>query len=143
MEKIRVVCPHCQKLNNVPKKEQYTKAKCGHCGGNLLDNAPIMGNDTNVDYIIQNSDLPVIIDFWAEWCGPCKMFAPAFNEVSRSLPLKTQFIKVNTDQAPQISTKNRIRSIPTIVAYKNGIEVDRISGALSAPQFMEWVKRFI
>jgi thioredoxin 2 len=139
MEKIKVVCPHCLKVNRVPKKDEYMKAKCGHCGGNLLDNAPIQADDSNFDYILANTDLPVIVDFWAEWCGPCKMFAPAFNEVSRSLPLKAQFVKINTETAQMTAAKNRIRSIPTIVAFKNGAEVHRVSGALPAPQFHGWV----
>lgn len=143
METIRVVCPHCLAVNRVPKKDEYKKAVCGKCKGNLLDNAPISVDDNTFDYVLANTDLPVIADFWAEWCGPCKMFAPTFNEVSRSLPLKAQFIKVNTETAQMTAGKNRIRSIPTIVAFKNGVEVDRISGALPAPQFMEWVRRFI
>ena len=143
METIRVVCPHCLAVNRVPKKDEYKKAVCGKCKGNLLDNAPIQADDSNFDYILQNTDLPVIVDFWAEWCGPCKMFAPAFNEVSRSLPLKAQFVKVNTEVGQMTAAKFGIRSIPTIVAFKNGAEVDRISGALPAPQFMQWVQRFI
>ena len=140
---MKVICPHCLKINNVPKKEEYMKAICGSCKGNLLDNAPINGDDSNFDYIIQNTDLPVVVDFWAEWCAPCKMFAPTFNEVSRSLPLKAQFMKVNTDLAPNSSNLARIRSIPTIVIYKNGNEIDRVSGALSTPQFLGWVKQYL
>ena len=143
MQTIKVVCPHCLAVNRVPKKDEYKKAVCGKCKGNLLDNAPINVDDSTFEYVLANTDLPVIADFWAEWCGPCKMFAPTFNEVSRSLPLKAQFIKVNTETAQMSAAKNRIRSIPTIVAFKNGVEVDRISGALPAPQFMEWVRRFI
>jgi len=143
METIRVVCPHCLKVNRVPKKDEYKKAVCGHCKGNLLDNKPIMADDSNFDYILQNTDLPVIVDFWAEWCGPCKMFAPTFDQVARTFPLKAQFVKANTEIAQMAAAKNMIRSIPTIVAFKNGTEVTRISGALPAPQFQEWVNQFI
>lgn len=143
METIKVVCPHCLAVNRVPKKDEYKKAVCGKCKGNLLDNAPINVDDNTFDYVLSNTDLPVIADFWAEWCGPCKMFAPAFNEVSRSLPLKAQFVKVNTETAQMTAGKNRIRSIPTIVAFKNGVEIDRVSGALPAPQFHQWVNQFI
>ena len=139
MKTIKVVCPHCLEVNRVPKKEEYKKAVCGKCKGNLLDNAPIQADDSNFDYILANTDLPVIVDFWAEWCGPCKMFGPTFNEVSRSLPLKAQFVKVNTELGQITARKNRIRSIPTIVAFKNGEEVHRVSGALPAPQFHGWV----
>jgi len=143
MQTIKVVCPHCLAVNRVPKKDEYKKAVCGKCKGNLLDNAPISVDDSTFEYVLANTDLPVIADFWAEWCGPCKMFGPTFNEVSRSLPLKAQFVKVNTETAQMTAGKNRIRSIPTIVAFKNGVEVDRVSGALPAPQFMQWVQRFI
>jgi len=143
METINVVCPKCLKVNRIPKKNSYAKAVCGNCKANLLDTTPIHLDDSNLDYFIANTDLPVIVDFWAEWCGPCKMFAPTFTEVSKSFPLKAQFVKIDTEKAQTVSAKHRIRSIPTIVAFKNGIEVDRMSGALPAPQFQEWVRRFV
>jgi len=140
---MRVVCPHCKSINNIPLKESYKKANCGKCKASLLDTKPIELNGSNFDEVIVNSDIPVVVDFWAPWCGPCKMFAPTFNEVARSLPLKAQFLKVNTDVAPNTSNLARIRSIPTIVIYKNGNEIDRVSGALSAPQFLGWVKQYL
>ncbi|NPA55173.1 MAG: thioredoxin TrxC [Epsilonproteobacteria bacterium] len=143
MEKIRVICPHCLKPNNVVKKDEYKKAVCGHCKGNLLDNAPINADDSNFEYILSNTDLPVFVDFWAQWCGPCKMFAPTFNEVSRSLPLKAQFVKVNTEQAQMTAAKNRIRSIPTIVAFHKNVEIHRVSGMMPTPQFMQWATQII
>lgn len=130
MDKINVVCPHCLKVNKIPKKDSYSKANCGSCKNSLLDSTPIELDESNFDHVIVNSEIPVIVDFWAPWCGPCKMMAPIFNEVSQKYPLKALFVKVNTEQHQNLGAKYQIRSIPTLIVYKNGIEVKRVSGAL-------------
>ena len=130
MTKINVVCPHCQKVNSIPKKDSYTKANCGNCKNSLLDTTPIELNESNFDHVIVNSEIPVIVDFWAPWCGPCKMFAPIYNEVSQKYALKALFVKVNTQEQQSLGAKFGIRSIPTLVIYKNGSEIKRVSGAL-------------
>jgi len=138
---IKVVCPHCKKVNKIPKKDSYSKANCGACKGSLLDAKPVSVNASEFATFVQNSDLPVVVDFWAPWCGPCRMMAPSFEEASRNLPLKAQFIKVNTEENQQLGAQFGIRSIPTIAIFKNGVEVDRVSGALSTPQILEFVRR--
>ena len=143
MENIKVICPHCLKINRIPKKDVYKKAVCGQCKGDLLDNKPIVADDSNFDYILQNSDLPIIVDFYTDWCGPCKMFAPTFIEVAKNFPLKVQFVKVNTEIAQNIAVRNRIRSIPTIVAFKNSNEIHRVNGAMQAPQFNQFVNQIL
>jgi len=144
METIIVACPHCKALNKLPKKETYKKAVCGICKGNLLDNKPIkIENEAEFNKIISNVTIPVIIDFWAVWCGPCQMFAPTFENVAREFPLKANFLKVNTEEVPQVAAKFQIRSIPTITALKNGVEVDRIMGAVPEMQFAMWVDKII
>jgi thioredoxin 2 len=130
MSKLNIVCPHCKKVNSIPKKDSYSKANCGSCKNSLLDTTPIELDETNFDHVIVNSDIPVIVDFWAPWCGPCKMFAPIYNEVSQKYPLKALFTKVNTEAEQNLGAKFGIRSIPTLIIYKNGVEVKRISGAL-------------
>lgn len=130
MSKINIVCPHCQKINSIPKKDSYSKANCGSCKNSLLDTTPINLDESNFDHVIVNSEIPVIVDFWAPWCGPCKMMAPIYNEVSQKYPLKALFTKVNTEEHQNLGGKYNIRSIPTIVVYKNGQEVKRVSGAL-------------
>ncbi|WP_417332167.1 thioredoxin TrxC [Halarcobacter sp.] len=130
MDKINVVCPHCLKVNKIPKKDSYSKANCGSCKNSLLDTTPIELDESNFDHVIVNSEIPVIVDFWAPWCGPCKMMAPIFNEVSQKYPLKALFVKVNTEQHQNLGAKYQIRSIPTLIVYKNGNEVKRVSGAL-------------
>lgn len=83
MEKINIVCPHCFKINAIPKKDSYAKANCGSCKNSLLDTNPVELDESNFDHVIVNSDIPVIVDFWAPWCGPCKMMAPIFNDVAK------------------------------------------------------------
>ena len=144
METIIVACPHCKALNKLPKKESYKKAVCGVCKGNLLDNKPIkIENEAEFNKIVSNVTIPIIIDFWAVWCGPCQMFAPTFENVAREFPLKTNFLKVNTEEVPQVAAKFGIRSIPTIIALKNGQEIDRVMGALPEMQFTMWVDKII
>lgn len=130
MSKINIVCPHCLKINSIPKKDSYSKANCGSCKNSLLDTTPIELNESNFDHVIVNSDIPVIVDFWAPWCGPCKMMTPIFNEVSQKYPLKALFVKVNTEEEQNLGAKFGIRSIPTLIVYKNGKEIKRVSGAL-------------
>ncbi|QKE28744.1 thioredoxin [Arcobacter acticola] len=130
MEKINIVCPHCFKINAIPKKDSYAKANCGSCKNSLLDTNPVELDESNFDHVIVNSDIPVIVDFWAPWCGPCKMMAPIFNDVAKKYPLKALFVKVNTEALPNMGARFGIRSIPTLVVYKNGVEKQRVSGAL-------------
>lgn len=140
---VRVVCPNCLKVNRIPKKDHYTKANCGACKHSLLDAKPVEVDANAFQTFVSNSDIPVVVDFWAPWCGPCRMMAPAFEEAARSMPLRAQFLKVNTETQPQLGAQFGIRSIPTMVLFKNGREADRVSGALSADQIKGWVSRYI
>ena len=143
MDKIRVVCSSCGGVNSIPKKESYKTANCGKCKESLLNTKPIELNDSNFDLHIVNSDIPVIVDFWAPWCGPCKMFAPTFEQVSSKYPLKIKFAKVNTEIEQNLGAKFGIRSIPTLIVYKNGIEVERVSGALDPIKFGMLADKYI
>lgn len=140
---MRVICPSCLSINNVPKKDSYLKANCGKCKESLLDNKPINLTNANFDEIVVNSDIPVIVDFWAPWCGPCKMFAPIFNETSKKYPLKAVFAKVDTELEQTLGSKYHIMSIPTLVVFKNGLEVKRVSGALDPLRLSALINEFI
>jgi thioredoxin 2 len=139
---MRIVCPHCFSVNNVPKKDSYKKANCGKCKSSLLDTKPIELTNTNFDEVIVNSDIPVIVDFWAPWCGPCKMMGPVFEKTATKFPLKTLFVKVNTENEQNLGARFGIRSIPTLMIFKDGKEVHRVSGALDENTLSQLVSQF-
>ena len=143
MQKIKVVCPHCDNVNAIPLKDSYNKANCGHCKKSLLDTTPIQLTSSNFDLQLINSDIPVIVDFWAPWCGPCKMMGPAFEAAAKSFALKVRFAKLNTQEHQEPSARFGIRSIPTMIIFKNGKELARQSGALSTEQITQWVSSVI
>ncbi len=140
---INVVCPHCLKVNRIPKKESYAKANCGGCKNSLLDAKPLSVDADKLGTFLANSEIPVVVDFWAPWCGPCLQMAPAFEEAALAMPLQAQFVKVNTEEQQTLGSQYNIQSIPTLIVFKNGKEVDRLSGALSAGRLESWARQYV
>jgi len=137
---VRAVCPHCHTINRVPAGRLEQSPVCGGCKLPLLEPRPFALTEANIDKHIANSDLPVVIDFWAPWCGPCKGMAPVFERAAAELGPRARLVKVNTDEQPGLAVRFGIRGIPTFAIFRNGKEAARISGAMDLGSFLGWVR---
>jgi thioredoxin 2 len=137
----RVVCPHCDGINRVPAEKLGDHPKCGACHKPLFEAKPITLNEARFQRHIEAGDLPVVVDFWASWCGPCQSMAPVFAQAAADYDTRLRLAKVNTEEAPTLAARLGIRSIPTLVVFRKGREADRVSGALSPPQLDSWLQR--
>jgi thioredoxin 2 len=133
-----VSCPHCHAKNRVLSERFNDEPTCGGCGNALLAGVPVALSEANFADVLAVSRRPVVVDFWAAWCGPCRGFAPVFAQASARHP-ELLFAKVDTDANPQLSQELSIRSIPTLAVFRDGKILDRLSGALPAAQFEQWL----
>jgi thioredoxin 2 len=133
---LNVACVHCRATNRVPAARLAEDPSCGRCGKDLLGGRPVELNDSNFDAFTQHTELPVLVDFWAPWCGPCVGMAPQFDLAAKQLKGRAILVKVNSDDNPKTSARFGIRSIPTLITLAGGRETSRRSGALQAGQIV-------
>ncbi len=143
MSATHIVCPHCNITNRIPSEKLANKPICGKCKKPLFFAKPLELNTTNFTSHISKNDIPVVVDFWAEWCGPCKMMAPMFAQATTQLEPKVRMAKVNTEQEQNIAAQFNIRSIPTLIIFKHGKEIARQSGAMDSQSLIQWVNQHL
>lgn len=137
-ESLHIVCPHCDGINRVPAGKLIENPACGKCKQKLFNSNPLELNSSNFLTHISRNDIPVLVDFWAPWCGPCRMMAPAFVQAAAQLEPGMRLAKLNTEESQQIGAQYNIRSIPTLALFKGGREIARQAGAMDAKSIVRW-----
>lgn len=140
-DSVHIVCPHCDTINRVPAAKLAGGGKCGQCHQPLFEGVPLMLDGTRFARHAEKSDVPLLIDFWAEWCGPCRAMAPAFERAARQLEPGMRLAKVNIDEEPEVARRFGVSSIPTMVLILHSKEIDRIVGARSEADLINWASQ--
>ena len=133
-----IVCPHCGAVNRIPANRLDDVPKCGKCREALFAGHPLTLDSASFQKHVSRNDIPVLVDFWAPWCGPCKMMAPAFEQAAKELEPHMRVAKLNTEDAPAIASQFRIQSIPTLALFRGGKEIARQPGAMGAADIVRW-----
>jgi thioredoxin 2 len=136
-----IVCPNCSSVNRIPSEKGARQAKCGHCHQPLFAGHPVPVSAKSFATQIERNDIPVVVDFWAPWCGPCKAMAPIYERVAAEFEPDVRFLKVDTEAEPELSARYNIRSIPTLMLFENGKVVERQAGAMGAEALRVWLRQ--
>ena len=139
-DSLHVVCPHCNTTNRVRQADLGKSPDCGQCHKRLFTGHPVELDESAFERHVQRSQIPLLVDFWAPWCGPCRMMAPAFEQAAAQLEPHVRLVKVNTDEAQVLGAKMGIRSIPTVALFADGKEVARQAGAMGAADIVRWAR---
>ncbi|WP_431859090.1 thioredoxin TrxC [Azospirillum sp.] len=137
---MHVVCPHCDTVNRIPDNKPVGRGKCGQCHHALFDGHPVALTAERFRAHAEKGDLPLLIDFWAPWCGPCRAMAPAFEQAAQALEPRVRLVKVNTDEEQQLAAMFGVQSIPTLALVHKGREIARTAGAMPAAALVQWVQ---
>lgn len=140
-EHLHVVCPHCAAVNRIPAAKLGDGPQCGQCKQALFTGKPLESGSQQLDRHLTRNELPVLVDFWAPWCGPCRMMAPTFEQAAKELEPRFRLLKVNTEAEQQLAARFNIRSIPTLALFRQGREIARHSGALDLASLKRWLQQ--
>lgn len=142
-DSLHIVCPHCAGVNRLPAARLQAAPRCGACHGAIFSGAPLAVNGVSLQKHITRNDIPVLVDFWAPWCGPCKMFAPIFQQAAARLEPRLRLLKLDTDSEQAAAAAYGIRSIPTLALFRSGGEQARIAGAMDLANLVSWVEQHL